>query len=112
MGWWRDAWAEAQGILPAPLRASERRYHVTGPQVVERRGIEEHRPVRPPEKWKRITILGGAVYINGHDAVKALRECPDCAALIVDDAWAKETHMKACGARLVAAELDATEDAQ
>ncbi len=112
MGWWRDAWAEAQGILPAPLRASERRYHVTGPQVVERRGIEEHRPVRPPQKWKEVVIFGRKVFVRGHDAADCLIECPDCAALVVGDPWAKETHMKACGARLVAAELAVTEDAQ
>lgn len=69
---------------------------VLGPKVTERRGLDEHHPIRPPEKWKRITILGGTVYINGHDPVKALRECPVCAALIVDDAWAKETHMGVC----------------
>jgi hypothetical protein len=96
MGIWgalRQGWDETSHLFPS-------RVHITGDtRVVERRGIEEHNPVRPPEKWKRITILGGVVYINGHDSVKALRECPSCAALIVDDAWAKEVHMKACQAR-------------
>ncbi len=96
MGVWRRAWADGQRSLPRPLRVSETRYHVIGPEVVERRGLDEHWPVRPPEKWKRVRILGGTVYINGHESVKWLRECPHCASLVVDDAWAKETHQKAC----------------
>ncbi len=104
---WRDAWQAADRSLPAPLKSAAR-YQVIGPDVVEERGIEKHHPVRPPEKWKRVTILGGTVYINGHDSVKSLRECPDCAALVVDDAWALDVHRRSHPA--AAAEVELTEE--
>lgn len=87
---WREAWAETSWLRPNRVR-----YEGQLP-VVELRGLDEHHPVRPPEKWKRVRILGGKVYVRGHDAANGLRECPQCAALVVDDAWAKDTHMKAC----------------
>ena len=107
MGIWRRAWWDAQRSLPRPLRVSETRYHVTGPQVVERRGLDVHEPVRPPEKWKHVRIFGNRVYIRGHDSVECLWECPRCAALIVGDPWAKETHM---AAKCRAVEMDGESD--
>ncbi len=92
---WREAWETADRSLPGPLKSSAR-YQVMGPDVVEERGIEKHHPVRPPEKWKKVIIFGKQVYVNGHGAATGLRECPGCAALIVDDPWAKQVHERVC----------------
>ena len=63
-------------------------------RVIERLGVDEHRPVRRPDRWKRVYMLGGAVRVDGKWLSDHLLECPYCAALVVDK-YAQERHMEA-----------------
>ena len=70
--------------------------------VVERLGLDVHRPVRPPDKWRQVRILGGTVFVRGHQAAASLLECPLCACLIVGDKWAQSRHREVCVAEVAA----------
>ena len=107
MGWvdalrqsWREAWDATAHVernrvqLMGDTRGSEH-------GVTERLGIDQHRPVRPPDRWKEITILGGEVRSDGKRLGKFLLECPGCAALVTDS-YAKVRHIEVCAAFAIA----------
>ena len=52
--------------------------------ITERLGADTHRPVRNPDRWKRITILGGEVRADGKRLGKYLLEGPENGGLVAD----------------------------
>lgn len=94
LGAWRAGW-----------QRGSQRVTVDGPPVIERVGEDVHRPIRRPDRWKVVQLLGGAVWVDRKRAGNGLLECPECAALVVDE-WAKARHQPVCPGRRVVAAAD------
>lgn len=109
MGIWaalRREFAAARARQPDAWQRVQVYGDTTGSEhgVTERLGIDEHRPVRPPDRWKEVYLLGGAVRVDGKWRGKFLLECPGCAALVVDK-YAQKRHMEVCAAHASADEI-------
>ncbi len=73
--------------------------HITGdtspsePQqgITERLGIDEHRPVRAPERWKPVVSAYAGVWVDGKFVGKHALECPDDGTLVAD-VYGQERH--------------------
>ncbi len=78
---WREAWAETRHLRPSRVRITG---DTTGTGLVELIGIDTHRPVRRPDRWKVITIIGGTVSTSGKRLGRGLLECPRCGGLVAD----------------------------
>ncbi len=74
----RAAWDEVGYLRP-------NRHQVSGEQIRERVGIDLHLPVRRPDRWKQITILGGSVHADRRWVGRCLLECPDDGTLVTDE---------------------------
>ncbi len=77
LGSFRAAWDEVGHLRP-------NRHQVTGGRVVERVGLDTHVPVRRPDRWKRVTILGSNVHADRKWVGRHLLECPEDGTLVTD----------------------------
>ncbi len=80
---WREAWAETRHLRPSRV-AIEGDTRGSDMGIVELIGIDTHRPVRRPDRWKVITILGGEVRTGSRHLGRGLLECPRCGGLVAD----------------------------